>query len=132
MAAKRQKTSVYLEPEQVRRLTDLAEHLGRSQAEIIRDAIARYEPGDRDLTRVRGFGRADSLPRISAQHQVTLPAESLEGAGLRPGDEVAIEADGAGRIVVRRAAPDLEAALGVFDGLYPSDYLEKLRSEERG
>jgi AbrB family looped-hinge helix DNA binding protein len=72
------------------------------------------------------------MPRISRKHQVTLPAQTLEAAGLRPGDEVVIEAEGADRIVVHRAAPDLASALGVFDGLYGLDYLEKLRSEERG
>lgn len=71
------------------------------------------------------------MPRISSKHQVTLPVESLEAAGLRPGDEVVIEAEGVGRLVVHRAAPDLASALGVFDGLYGSDYLGKLRSEER-
>jgi AbrB family looped-hinge helix DNA binding protein len=72
------------------------------------------------------------MPRISRKHQVTLPAQTLEAAGLRPGDEVVIEAEGADRIVVHRAAPDLPSALGVFDGLYGPDHLEKLRSEERG
>jgi len=71
------------------------------------------------------------MPRISSKHQVTLPVESLEGAGLRAGDEVVIEAEGADRIVVHRAAPDLASALGVFDGLYEPGYLETLRSEER-
>jgi predicted DNA-binding protein len=62
----RQKTSVYLEPQQVRRLTDLAEYLGRSQAEVIRDAIASYEPirkGDRNFALARGFRRIDKDPR---------------------------------------------------------------------
>jgi bifunctional DNA-binding transcriptional regulator/antitoxin component of YhaV-PrlF toxin-antitoxin module len=72
-----------------------------------------------------------AMPRISTKHQVTLPVESLEAAGLRPGDEVVIEAEGADRIVVHRAAANLSAALGVFDGLYEPGYLEKLRSEER-
>jgi bifunctional DNA-binding transcriptional regulator/antitoxin component of YhaV-PrlF toxin-antitoxin module len=71
------------------------------------------------------------MPRISTKHQVTLPVESLEAAGLRPGDEVVIEAEGADRIVVHRAAPDLDSALGVFDGLYEPGHLENLRSEER-
>jgi bifunctional DNA-binding transcriptional regulator/antitoxin component of YhaV-PrlF toxin-antitoxin module len=71
------------------------------------------------------------MPRISSKHQVTLPVESLEAAGLQPGDDVVIEAEGADRIVVHRAAPDVASALGVFDGLYGRDYLEKLRSEER-
>jgi AbrB family looped-hinge helix DNA binding protein len=70
------------------------------------------------------------MPRISSRHQVTLPAESLDAAGLGPGDAVVIEADGAGRIVVYRAVPDLPHALGVFDGLYGSGYLDRLRSEE--
>lgn len=71
------------------------------------------------------------MARISSKHQVTIPVESLEAAGLRAGDEVLIEAEGTDRIVVHRAAPDLASALGVFDGLYEPGYLEKLRSEER-
>ncbi len=63
---------------------------------------------------------------------MTLPVESLEAAGLRPGDQVIIEAEGIDRIVIHRAAPDLESALGIFDGLYEPGFLEKLRSEERG
>ena len=63
---------------------------------------------------------------------MTLPVESLAAAGLRPGDEVVIEAEGIDRIVVHRAAPNLASALGVFDGLYEPGHLEKLRSEERG
>jgi bifunctional DNA-binding transcriptional regulator/antitoxin component of YhaV-PrlF toxin-antitoxin module len=62
---------------------------------------------------------------------VTLPVESLEAAGLMPGDEVTIAAEGPHRIVVHRAAPDLTHALGVFDGLYGPGYLDDLRSEER-
>lgn len=72
------------------------------------------------------------MSRISTKHQVTLPVQSLEAAGLRPGDEVVIEAEGVDRIVIHRAAPDLASALGVFDGLYEPGHLEKLRSEERG
>ena len=71
------------------------------------------------------------MPKISSKHQVTLPVESLRRAGLGPGDEVAIEAEEAGRIVVRRAAGDPMTALGVFDGLYEPDYLERLRAGER-
>lgn len=71
------------------------------------------------------------MPRISSKHQVTLPVETLEAAGLRAGDEVVIEAEGADRIVVHRAPADVTAALGVFDGLYEPDYLDRLRSGER-
>ena len=71
------------------------------------------------------------MPKISSKHQVTLPVDVLASAGLRPGDEVAIEAQGRDTIVVRRAPRDVEAALGVFDGLFAPGYLDRLRSEER-
>lgn len=71
------------------------------------------------------------VPRISSKHQVTLPVDALARAGLRAGDEVSIEADGEARIVVRRAARDIEQALGAFDGLYEPGYLERLRAAER-
>jgi bifunctional DNA-binding transcriptional regulator/antitoxin component of YhaV-PrlF toxin-antitoxin module len=71
------------------------------------------------------------MPKISSKHQVTLPVETLKAAGLRAGDDVVVEAEGTDRIVVHRAPPDLAFALGIFDGLYEPDYLERLRSEER-
>jgi len=71
------------------------------------------------------------MSRISSKHQVTLPVESLERAGLKPGDEVRIEAEGPDRIVVQRIAHTPAEALGVFDGLYEPGYLEQLRSGER-
>ena len=71
------------------------------------------------------------MSRISSKHQVTLPVETLERAGLKAGDEVAIEAEGPDRIIVRRAERDPARALGVFDGLYGPGYLERLRAGER-
>jgi bifunctional DNA-binding transcriptional regulator/antitoxin component of YhaV-PrlF toxin-antitoxin module len=71
------------------------------------------------------------MPRISSKHQVTLPVETLKRAGLEVGDEVAIEAEGADRIVVRRVSRDVERALGIFDGLYEPGYLDRLRAGER-
>jgi bifunctional DNA-binding transcriptional regulator/antitoxin component of YhaV-PrlF toxin-antitoxin module len=71
------------------------------------------------------------MARISSKHQVTLPVASLKQAGLGVGDEVAIEAEGADRIVVRRISGDVGRALGVFDGLYEPGYLERLRAGER-
>ena len=71
------------------------------------------------------------MPRISSKHQVTIPVESLERAGLKAGDEVAIEAEGPERIVLRKALRDPARALGVFDGLYEPGYLDRLRARER-
>ena len=71
------------------------------------------------------------MPRISSKHQVTLPVRTLLEAGLSAGDEVEIDVDGPDRIVVRRAPGDPRGALGIFDGLYPKDYLRDLRAGER-
>ena len=71
------------------------------------------------------------MPRISSKNQVTLPAELLRRTGLTAGDQVAIEAEGSDRIVVRRRTEDFEEAIGVFDGLYEANYLGKLRAGER-
>ena len=71
------------------------------------------------------------MPRISSKNQVTLPVETLERAGLKAGDDVTIEADDDGRIIVARWERDPRRAFGVFDGLYEPDYLERLRSGER-
>lgn len=88
-----------------------------------------------DALRLKGMNclyfKVKAMPRISSKNQVTLPVDSLEAAGLRAGDEVVIESEGEDRILVRRARPDLETALGVFDGLYGPGYLDRLRSEER-
>lgn len=71
------------------------------------------------------------MPRISSKHQVTLPVETLDVAGLRAGDEVTIRAEGRDRIVVSRKPPEPSRAIGVFDGLYEPEYLERLRAAER-
>jgi bifunctional DNA-binding transcriptional regulator/antitoxin component of YhaV-PrlF toxin-antitoxin module len=71
------------------------------------------------------------VAKISSKHQVTLPVESLKQAGLGVGDEVAIEAEGEDRIVVRRVSSDVKRALGIFNGLYEPGYLDRLRSGER-
>lgn len=77
------------------------------------------------------YDNVKGMPKISSKHQVTLPVAALQRAGLKEGDEVAIEAEGEDRIVVRRSERDVTSALGVFDGLYEPDYLERLRSGER-
>jgi len=70
------------------------------------------------------------MPRISSKNQVTLPVESLTAAGLAAGDEVVIEAEGPGTIVVRRPRLDFSSAIGIFDGLYEPGYLNRLRETD--
>jgi predicted DNA-binding protein len=60
------KTSVYLNKRESRRLVELARAEGRSQAEIIREAIAAYVPasrGDGEFALAAGFDRRDDDPR---------------------------------------------------------------------
>jgi predicted DNA-binding protein len=75
------KTSVYLDNEQAARLARLARELGRSQADVLREAIATYQPEpirDRDFAVAAGFTRIDEDPRPISQ----IPEEELlEGFG---------------------------------------------------
>jgi predicted DNA-binding protein len=60
------KTSVYLSDRESRRLLELARVEGRSQAEIIREAITAYVPaatGGGDFALAAGFDRRDDDPR---------------------------------------------------------------------
>ena len=75
------KTSVYLDEEQAARLARLARQEGRSQAEILREAVAAYQPApsrDRDFALAAGFPRIDSDPRPISQ---ITEDELLEGFG---------------------------------------------------
>jgi len=75
------KTSVYLDDRQAERLARLARQEGRSQAEILREAIATYEPPasrDRDFEVAAGFPRIDDDTRPISQIPDT---ELLEGFG---------------------------------------------------
>ena len=75
------KTSVYLEDQQAERLARLARLEGRSQAEILREAVATYEPPtprDRSFEVAAGFARIDGDSRPISQ----IPDEELlEGFG---------------------------------------------------
>ena len=60
------KTSVYLNERESRRLVELARAEGRSQAQIIREAIAAYVPtttGAGEFALAAGFARRDADPR---------------------------------------------------------------------
>lgn len=60
------KTSVYLSERESRRLAELAASEGRSQAEVIREAITAYVPPGRsegDFALAAGFARIDGDPR---------------------------------------------------------------------
>jgi predicted DNA-binding protein len=75
------KTSVYLDEQQAERLARIARQEGRSQAEILREAVATYEP---QAARDRSFEVAVGFPRIDGDSRPisTIPDEELlEGFG---------------------------------------------------
>lgn len=75
------KTSVYLDDERADRLARLARQEGRSQAEVLREAIDAYEPHparDRNFALAAGFRRIDADSRLISQ---TPKRDLLEGFG---------------------------------------------------
>ena len=70
------------------------------------------------------------MSRISSKNQVTIPVAALAEAGLRPGDQVLIEAFEDGELRVRRGALDRETAFGALTGIYPPSYLQSLDAED--
>ena len=75
------KTSVYLTERESARLAELARSEGRSQAEIIREAITAYVPAGRGqggFALAAGFDRIDADPRPTSE----IPEdELLDGFG---------------------------------------------------
>lgn len=81
--------------------------------------------------------RRRGFTRLSGKRQITIPLQVVEQTGLEPGDELQVEIDQAGRIVVTRAI-DREARLraieetaGSLTGVYEPGYLDRLRDEWR-
>jgi bifunctional DNA-binding transcriptional regulator/antitoxin component of YhaV-PrlF toxin-antitoxin module len=46
--------------------------------------------------------RVKGQSKVSTKHQVTIPVSALRDAGIRAGDVLRVEADGAGRLVLTR------------------------------
>jgi bifunctional DNA-binding transcriptional regulator/antitoxin component of YhaV-PrlF toxin-antitoxin module len=83
------------------------------------------------LVRIVKSRRRRGRTRISAKNQATIPVAALRGAGLAPGDELRVEAAGAGRIVLTRVGETLARYAGRLTGVYPKGTLKKLRREWR-
>lgn len=88
----------------------------------------------RRVNRRRGF------TRLSPKRQITLPLAVVERAGIKPGEELAVEVDARGRVVVSRSGAEtvgdrrrraLERVAGALPGVWPVDALDGLRDEWR-
>jgi len=75
--------------------------------------------------------RRRGTSRISAKHQITIPADALRAAGLEVGERVVAHADGPGRVVLVRETDILDEFAGALSGAYSSRELDDLRSEWR-
>lgn len=76
--------------------------------------------------------RRRGYTRITSKYQATIPQATAEAAGIRPGDELRVEAAGDGRVIMIREVDPVEAlaALGKKLGIhYPPNYLDELRAE---
>jgi bifunctional DNA-binding transcriptional regulator/antitoxin component of YhaV-PrlF toxin-antitoxin module len=69
--------------------------------------------------------------RVSAKNQVTIPVDALRSAGLTAGDELRVEADGPGRLVLMREDDLIARYAGDLTGVYRPGGLERLRDEWR-
>jgi AbrB family looped-hinge helix DNA binding protein len=69
------------------------------------------------------------MPKVSTKNQVTLPVDVMRGAGLRPGDEVAIEAIGDGEIRIAARGSRVRRHAGIAEGIYRRGELDRLRDE---
>ena len=72
-----------------------------------------------------------AVTRISTKNQTTLPVAVLDRAGLGAGDQVRVEAVGAGRILLTRATAASRRFAGCLTGVYGRGYLARLRREWR-
>lgn len=73
--------------------------------------------------------RRRGASRVSAKHQVTIPVDALQDAGLQAGDRLVAHADGPGRIVFEREVDVLAELAGSLTGVYEPDELDRLRDE---
>jgi bifunctional DNA-binding transcriptional regulator/antitoxin component of YhaV-PrlF toxin-antitoxin module len=88
----------------------------------------------------RRVKRRAGYTRLSSKRQITLPLAVVERAGIRVGEELAVEADENGRVIVSRSSGEsvgdrrrraLARAAGALPGVWPAGALEELRDEWR-
>lgn len=78
---------------------------------------------------VKARQRRRGVTRLSSKHQVTLPITALRQAGVAVGDELRVEADGDGRLVLVRERDPLDELIGSAPELAGVVDLQALRDE---
>jgi bifunctional DNA-binding transcriptional regulator/antitoxin component of YhaV-PrlF toxin-antitoxin module len=67
--------------------------------------------------------------RISAKHQVTIPAGAFEVAGLAVGDRLEAKPVGVGKVLLERVDSSVARYAGALTGVWDKGELERLRDE---
>jgi bifunctional DNA-binding transcriptional regulator/antitoxin component of YhaV-PrlF toxin-antitoxin module len=73
--------------------------------------------------------RRRGYTRLSAKHQVTLPVDALERAGIRTGDTLRAEVRGPGEVLLVRDVDPIDHFAGSLTGIYNQGELDELRDE---
>ena len=73
--------------------------------------------------------RRRGMTRVSAKHQITLPVAAMREAGIEEGDELSVNVDGDGRLMLVRERDLVDKWAGAFPGLSDPEALRRLREE---
>ncbi len=73
--------------------------------------------------------RRRGYTRLSAKHQVTLPVDALQRAGIRSGDTLRAVVRGPGEVVLVRDVDPIDQFAGSLTGTYQRGELDELRDE---
>jgi bifunctional DNA-binding transcriptional regulator/antitoxin component of YhaV-PrlF toxin-antitoxin module len=66
---------------------------------------------------------------LSPKHQATIPNDIVAAAGLEVGDELRVEVEAPGRVVLIRVEDPIAKFAGALTGTYGAGYVERLRGE---
>jgi bifunctional DNA-binding transcriptional regulator/antitoxin component of YhaV-PrlF toxin-antitoxin module len=84
--------------------------------------------------------RKSGFTHLSSKRQITLPLAVVERAGLKVGEQLAVEVDARGRVIVSRPTGEgvgerrrraLRKAAGALPGVWPPGALDEIRDEWR-
>ncbi len=73
--------------------------------------------------------RRRGYTRVSGKHQVTIPLDALEEAGIRTGDRLRAEVRGPGEVALIRDDDPVARFAGALTDVYPAGELDALRRE---
>ena len=91
--------------------------------------VKSYEERPTGLVGRSGRKTARWSTRISAKHQVTIPASAFEGAGLAVGDRLQAKPVGTGKVLLEKVESAVDTYAGALTGVWDRDELERLRDE---